>query len=540
MDFEKSLLQETDKKYQEMIADKTESPFENNIHLASLSEYDQKRKKYSFRRKREVERFNQTLEEAKAAVTGKLREKENILRNKKEKRKKVRRFFLTVFIIAAIVAFGYFVVFKMWIQPNLDSDERYAPEIVQRYDGKTAYSGYAELSEREYYIEIFSCDAEGNVTGKLVVKHWNLVKFMDISYTLQGKVEKIANNGKIKVLLDAAIVFNDKIFFDPIETVEMTLSEDAAEGKIKFKSISASAKDKDFTVSSYVTSLESVLKDAVRNPLNGNYYQVLTEALTWEQAMMYCERLGGHLATVTDQSENTFCSTLFSASGANICYLGGSDFDKDGNWEWITNENWQSHNTFFHENEPSGGNQNVLCYWKDFPSGEWDDIASTSKSAYMCEWEAENIAYVEENYGMLTSTCSAYDGALCFDGNVYQVFTGIASWEDAITFCRAMGGMMPCITNEQENNALCSYITEYGEFSPLFGISDQQSEGVWRDTHGNLLNYTNWAAKEPNNTGGKEHYAQFAGNDGTWNDNAWTSAIICKWNDVDLILNRYK
>ena len=172
--------------------------------------------------------------------------------------------------------------------------------------------------------------------------------------------------------------------FNPIKTIKITISEDST--KIKFIDVDhETAECNDPSISSYTTTLESVLEGAVKNPDNGNYYKVFSTKMTWEQAKAYCDSVGGHLATVTSETENELCYALFEESGVSNCYLGGEDLEIDGDWNWVTGEAWEYNSC--HEGEPTGKEQNVLAYWDNYGNGFWDDIASGQSAVFMCEWE---------------------------------------------------------------------------------------------------------------------------------------------------------
>lgn len=64
----------------------------------------------------------------------------------------------------------------------------------------------------------------------------------------------------------------------------------------------------------------SVSKDAVL--FNNHYYKFFTLEYDWEMAAYYCEKMGGHLVTISSAEENNFVNEL--SQGQNI-WLGGSD-----------------------------------------------------------------------------------------------------------------------------------------------------------------------------------------------------------------------
>ena len=71
-------------------------------------------------------------------------------------------------------------------------------------------------------------------------------------------------------------------------------------------------------------------------------YEVVEGAFTWEQARMDAEIRGGHLATITSEDEK---STMLAVLGQRFLqngsyHLGATDEQSEGQWRWVTGENW--------------------------------------------------------------------------------------------------------------------------------------------------------------------------------------------------------
>ena len=148
--------------------------------------------------------------------------------------------------------------------------------------------------------------------------------------------------------------------------------------------------------------------DAVYNPENQHYYKRYDiGGYTWHQAEEYCEKNGGHLATITSEQEQKFVADLVSAGDKNLYWLGGSDIDLDGNWEWITNEPWTC--SYWTEGNPDndGGDQMYLQMFRIWTLGFWNDQNEKEPVTdfawnfqlkyvgFVCEWE--NAASLNNN-----------------------------------------------------------------------------------------------------------------------------------------------
>ena len=103
-------------------------------------------------------------------------------------------------------------------------------------------------------------------------------------------------------------------------------------------------------------------------------YQIVPGNFTWEQAKADAEARGGHLVTITSQDEwNMIWSLLGPSWGSTVYWMGGTDQGTDGNWRWVTGENW-SFNRWY-PSQPSGGGEHQLLSSGNLPDGQpgWND-----------------------------------------------------------------------------------------------------------------------------------------------------------------------
>ena len=80
---------------------------------------------------------------------------------------------------------------------------------------------------------------------------------------------------------------------------------------------------------------------------NGHdYAKIESGIITWQNAKLNCEKMGGHLATITSEAEQQFIESLITDGKADNYWLGATDREKaadgayEGNWTWITGEQW--------------------------------------------------------------------------------------------------------------------------------------------------------------------------------------------------------
>lgn len=115
---------------------------------------------------------------------------------------------------------------------------------------------------------------------------------------------------------------------------------------------------------------------------NGHRYQLFDMPMDWNEAEAYCESLGGHLATITSEEEQADLEELLAIGTKNAYWLGASDLNYDGNWQWITNEEFSYHNWANQQPDRYLKSENSLMIYreanplnKDSGFGQWNDLS---------------------------------------------------------------------------------------------------------------------------------------------------------------------
>ncbi|MBQ9521031.1 MAG: hypothetical protein IJR72_00495 [Oscillospiraceae bacterium] len=138
---------------------------------------------------------------------------------------------------------------------------------------------------------------------------------------------------------------------------------------------------------------------------NGHAYKVYDKSMTWTEAKAFCESLGGYLAVITSQEEQDHIASIISGETKFQYWLGATDELVEGQWEWVTGENWDYTNwdVYMPDNgyevehylqiyrEPNPHvNGSQAYYWNDitidniFPNEA--DFFSTEYIGLICEW----------------------------------------------------------------------------------------------------------------------------------------------------------
>lgn len=127
-------------------------------------------------------------------------------------------------------------------------------------------------------------------------------------------------------------------------------------------------------------------------PVNGHWYDAIpvSGGITWDDAKVAAEALGGHLATINTIDENAFITASLPAANADYFgyWLGGfqpgdttvPDVDPAAGWEWVTGETFDA--SFWSVfggpyGEPNdcdcrGYKEDALHFWAT--AGAWNDL----------------------------------------------------------------------------------------------------------------------------------------------------------------------
>ncbi|MGN0542908.1 MAG: leucine-rich repeat protein [Acutalibacteraceae bacterium] len=252
---------------------------------------------------------------------------------------------------------------------------------------------------------------------------------------------------------------------------------------------------------------------------NGHIYSLYNESLTWTEAKAFCESIGGHLVTISDQAEQDAISSLFYLPKKWLYWIGFYDSNLDGTWEWVTGEpvtytNWNTGepngataatHTYAHMySQQSGGN--LKGCWND----ECNDGYGTShyrlaNTGFICEVEPEYYSPLSGGY---------------YNGNRYEVYNYNISWTDSQTFAQSKGGHLVTITDSQEASfvqQLYSDLTLSDEYINIGGFR-YKHENKYRWVTGETFNYVNWGYNEPSNNQLVENFIQIYKYSNTWND----------------------
>lgn len=190
--------------------------------------------------------------------------------------------------------------------------------------------------------------------------------------------------------------------------------------------------DETFTLRLSGASGATLSTDAVFNPANNHYYQLVAETNNWEAARQKAAdrwffNTRGHLAVITSAEEQSFIVTNFNPALLNI-WIGGfqpaGSPEPAGNWQWVTGEPFTFNGwTTGEPNNAFGTEDRAL-----FAGNSWNDRnGGDGIPHYLVEYDFATLPAVPSAVGTCTidnddpePSLSLGDATLAREGNSGQ------------------------------------------------------------------------------------------------------------------------
>ena len=109
-------------------------------------------------------------------------------------------------------------------------------------------------------------------------------------------------------------------------------------------------------------------------------YLWVTENRNWTDAEGFCQKKGGHLASVASDETMGFVLLGAHKRGLNDVWLGGNDIAQEGEWSWTDCTPWDV--DFWAPGQPSTDGH---CLHYSKPTYPWNDRSCNGLSAFACE-----------------------------------------------------------------------------------------------------------------------------------------------------------
>jgi len=112
--------------------------------------------------------------------------------------------------------------------------------------------------------------------------------------------------------------------------------------------------------------------------------------MTFDEAAEFCKQRNGYLVTVTSKEENDFLASLISYPGTDYgewwVWLGLTDREEEGNFRWITGEEFTYSNWHYGEPNNLGGNEDCVMFGSHYTYDKWNDYPCTGRAKrIVCE-----------------------------------------------------------------------------------------------------------------------------------------------------------
>lgn len=256
---------------------------------------------------------------------------------------------------------------------------------------------------------------------------------------------------------------------------------------------------------------------------DGHYYTLFTDDLSWEQAKVACEQMGGYLAVINDESENDMIVELCSSTSKGLYWI-GAYADDDGKWNWVNGEKFDF--TAWDKNQPSGGNEKYAQLYAEHSDseriGRWNDAVGTSGAiswfgvknvGFICEFDPKTVS---------NAVCEKVNGT-----STYTVFDSQIGWYNANFFCQTHGANLVTVTSKDENSFVASLLKEGSCDGYWMGATNLYGSGEYSWTTGESFEYTNWCANNPTNSDpvyGTDHFVMMEKKTQKFNDIKSTGA----------------
>lgn len=163
-------------------------------------------------------------------------------------------------------------------------------------------------------------------------------------------------------------------------------------------------------VKSSSVKIPSTSENSTVTTYNKHTYAIFNTDCTWEEAKKYCEKLGGHLVTISDEDEQDFIIKLLKKNKKNNknCYWTGL-YKKSNTWKWADGSKFKYTN--WAPNEPNsydGEEAYVHLFGTVYTGGtgtknigDWNDASmdgagyanefyALENFGYICEWDTTN------------------------------------------------------------------------------------------------------------------------------------------------------
>ncbi|XP_028282423.1 CD209 antigen-like protein E [Parambassis ranga] len=111
-------------------------------------------------------------------------------------------------------------------------------------------------------------------------------------------------------------------------------------------------------------------------------------------------------------------------------------------------------------------------------------------------------------------------GWVLFQNRFYYISSDTKSWHDSKADCVQKGADLVIINSKEEQVSLRNFLRKFKK-RVWIGLTDKETEGVWKWVDGTQLSISFWIPGEPNNFEGKDEDCgeiRYYDQEDSWND----------------------
>lgn len=234
---------------------------------------------------------------------------------------------------------------------------------------------------------------------------------------------------------------------------------------------------------------------------NGHIYALYENKTYYDQAIALCQQMGGHLATITSEEENTAIKSLLKNTGEYSEYwLGASDVVNEDMWVWCTAEPFNYDKWRAEEPNNANGGEHYVTIYRD---GTWNDSRSIKEI---------NFGFILEIEPLTPTVIKEYNN------HVYYRFDNSMNWKEAKAYCELLGGHLVTISDQKENDFVANLVSNGSMNLYWLGLYDSNGKKDYKWVDGIDNTYRLWEKEQPNCDQGIQFYAAMVRGMGDWND----------------------
>lgn len=147
------------------------------------------------------------------------------------------------------------------------------------------------------------------------------------------------------------------------------------------------------------------MREMARKESGDTLYVLMTPELDgatsqWSEAEIWCQSVGGHLASISSAEENAVIASMAAASGMERIWIGGNDLENEGTFVWTDGKPFSYTN--FESVQPDNylNGQHGLSMYQN---GRWDDASIGNHFAFVLK--LEHYCRHEYQETILPATC---------------------------------------------------------------------------------------------------------------------------------------